>query len=102
MFSSERRRKTLGRNRTSTARRRRSSKKNSGEESSGSRRPSVRRLQIFTIFECLHFLIFLFQEEKMRAVEAERLRQEAEKLAEQERIRKGKNQTKLKSIFSGH
>ena len=38
----------------------------------------------------------------MRAVEAERLRQEAEKLAEQERIRKGKNQTKLKSIFSGH
>ena len=28
----------------------------------------------------------------MRAVEAERLRQEAEKLAEQERIRKGKRQ----------
>ena len=28
----------------------------------------------------------------MRAVEAERLRQEAEKLAEQERIRKGKSQ----------
>ena len=27
----------------------------------------------------------------MRAIEAERLRQEAEKLAEQERIRKGKN-----------
>ena len=36
----------------------------------------------------------------MRAVEAERLRQEAEKLAEQERIRKGKYRPKLKNLVA--